>query len=67
MTDTTTELPLFELIAPDGNTLRIFGSGRCDGFPEGTLIINHARPLLDALRCSAQKQIGSPSVTAEQP
>ena len=40
---------LFELHGPDGQRWAIHLDGRFEGFPNGTLILNHAIPLVDGL------------------
>jgi hypothetical protein len=46
MPDEILECPLFELLTKDGKNYKIFFDGRSEGFPQGTLIINHVFPLL---------------------
>lgn len=45
---------LFELRGAHGQVWRLYENGRADGFPEGTLIVNRAKPLLDSLRGEKQ-------------
>ena len=40
---------LFELFTRDGHTCKIYEDGHYTGFPEGTCIINCARPYIGAL------------------
>ncbi len=42
--------PLFELRGPAGEVWRLYTDGHMDGFPPGTILVNRAKPLLDALR-----------------
>lgn len=46
--------PMFELHAPDGQRWALYADGRSEGFPEGTILINRALPLLSAL-CGKQQ------------
>lgn len=41
---------LFELIGQNGHIWKLYENGKIEGFPEGTVIINRAMPLLVALR-----------------
>lgn len=56
--------PIFELRGPDGKTWMLYEDGTATGFPEGTLIVNRALPLLDLLR-GWIKKLGGPSITNE--
>ena len=42
--------PTFELHGPDGKTWMIYEDGTTTGFPDGTVIVNRAKPQLDLLR-----------------
>ena len=42
--------PLFTLHGPDGHVWKVFENGRATGFPDGTVILNHAAALLNLLR-----------------
>ena len=42
--------PLFELHGQNGHVWLIYENGEISGFPDGTLIVNRARPLLDSFR-----------------
>lgn len=39
---------LFDLRGPGGETWRLYLSGRSDGFPPGTVVVNHALPMVNA-------------------
>lgn len=55
---------LFELHYKDGNVCRIYENGMATGFPDGTVLINHAASLLLSLRCLArEKLLPAPDVT----
>ena len=41
---------LFELHAPDGRVGKIYANGKTEGFPHGTILVNHYIPLANALR-----------------
>lgn len=41
---------LFELHGKDGHVWRLFEDGRAEGFPQGTVVLNGAAPLLAELR-----------------
>lgn len=56
--------PIFELHGPDGKTWMLYEDGTATGFPEGTVIVNRAMPLLDLLR-GWIKKLGGPSITNE--
>ena len=47
---------LFELRGADGHTWRIYLDGRAEGFPPGTLVVNHALPLVSRLVGEVEKQ-----------
>lgn len=49
--------PLFELHGQDGHKWLIYENGEAIGFPDGTVIVNRARPLLDAFRCLAREKL----------
>jgi hypothetical protein len=57
--------PLFELTCPDGRTWKLFENGRVEGFPENTLVINRAHPLLVCLR-SRIKMLNTSLVASDQ-
>ena len=40
---------LYEMRGPDGHVWRVNLDGRIEGFPDGTVILNRAIPLVDAL------------------
>jgi hypothetical protein len=40
---------MFELHSPGGETWRLYLSGRAEGFPPGTVVVNHALPLANGL------------------
>ena len=42
--------PLFELRGQNGHVWKLYENGRIEGFPDGTVIINRAVPLIGALR-----------------
>lgn len=48
---------LFELCSPDGHVWKLYENGKIEGFPERTLVINYAAPVLDALRSRYIQQI----------
>lgn len=41
---------LFELRSPGGHIWRLYENGKIEGFPECTLVINYAVPILTVLR-----------------
>ena len=41
---------LYELHAPDGHTWRLYLDGRTEGFPDGTVVNNHALPHVQRLK-----------------
>lgn len=48
-TETTTEFSdvlLFELRHPAGHVWRLYANGRCEGFPDGVVVVNHALPMI---------------------
>ncbi|OJW95509.1 hypothetical protein [Thiobacillus sp. 65-1402] len=47
--------PLFELRGPDGAVWMLYEDGRATGFPDGTVIVNRAKPQLDLLRGRIKK------------
>lgn len=47
---------LFELRSPDGNVWKVYLDGQTEGFPEGTVVINHAKPYVDAIFSANQLQ-----------
>ena len=48
-------------------TWRLYESGYVEGFPEGTVILNKARPLLATLRCLAgKKDVPAAHVTGQK-
>lgn len=51
--------PLFELRGPDGKTWMLYEDGTATGFPDGTVIVNRARPQLDSLRGRIKQLDGS--------
>lgn len=44
------DTPLFELCGSDGERLMLYEDGTATGFPDGTVIVNRAKPQLDLLR-----------------
>jgi hypothetical protein len=42
--------PLFEVIAKDGHTFKLWLDGHTEGFPEGHILINRALPLVCKLQ-----------------
>jgi len=54
---------LFELRGPDGHVWKLYANGTAEGFPVGTVIINNAIPVIDAL---LSKQIPRACVTNKQ-
>ncbi len=56
---------LFELRGPDGREWRLYENGRATGFPDGTTIVNRAKPLLDSMR--GEKQVPGSRVADQQP
>lgn len=46
---------LFEIITKDGHKYKLYANGHSDGFPEGSVMINHAGPLINSLR--AEKEV----------
>ena len=59
------DLPLFELRDRDGNAWMLYEDGRITGFPDGTVIVNRARPAFDLFR-GRIKQLQTPLVTDKQ-
>lgn len=37
---------LFELRGPDGHAWRLYLDGRTEGFPDGTMVVNSALPMV---------------------
>lgn len=54
--------PLFELRHPGGNVWRLYADGRCEGLPDGVVVVNHALPIIHEL---IAKQIPRGSVANE--
>lgn len=52
---------LFELSTPDGHKYKLYLDGYCEGFPDGTLVVNHAFPLF----CAGVKNIPYPNIPDE--
>lgn len=50
---------LFELTTPNGETYKIYLNGKTEGFPDGTLIVNHAFPLF----CAGVKNIQTTDIS----
>ena len=40
---------LFELIEKNGHKYKLYSNGTTEGFPKGTVVVNHALSLLDYL------------------
>lgn len=40
---------LFELIGPNGETWKLYSSGKVEGFPPGTVVANYALPLINRM------------------
>lgn len=40
---------MFELRGPGGEVWRLYLDGRFEGFPQGTIILNHALPTVNRL------------------
>lgn len=40
---------LFELHGPNGEIWKLYANGFVEGFPHGTIVVNHAMPLIHAL------------------
>ena len=55
---------LFELHGPLGQVWKLYENGRAEGFPEGTVIVNRAKPLLDSLL--REQQIPCSGVSHQQ-
>ena len=55
---------LFELRGPDAQEWRLYENGRVTGFPEGTIVVNRAKPLLDSMR--GEKQVPGARVSDQQ-
>jgi hypothetical protein len=55
------EALLFELRGSDGHIWRLYANGIFDGFPEGTVMNNHALPLIYSLIC--KQQFPGPPIT----
>jgi hypothetical protein len=57
---------LFELRTKEGHTFKLFLDGRTEGFPDGTILTNHALPLFYKLYSLSTRnftgEISSPSV-----
>lgn len=51
--------PLFELRGPNGEAWTLWEDGRVAGFPDGTVVINRAKPVLDELRCRVKPYSGT--------
>ena len=49
--------PLFTLHGPDGHVWKLFENGRVEGFPEGTVVINGAAPVLATLRSAGKVDV----------
>ncbi len=47
---------LFELRGPSGEVWRLYLDGRAEGFPEGTVVANHALPLASRMLGEVNKQ-----------
>lgn len=52
---------LFQLHGPEGKTWRLYLNGRIEGFPDGTLILNHALPLVNKLLGEVLGPINQPT------
>lgn len=59
------ECPIFEFHAPDGNVFNVYEDGTAIGFPDGVVVVNRAKPLLDSLR-SWKEQFPASLVTGQQ-
>lgn len=55
---------MFELRGPSGEVWRLYLNGRVEGFPDGTLLINRALPLVQ--RLVSEKQIPSAHIASQQ-
>lgn len=54
----------FELLGPDGHFWRPYGNGRADAFPEGNVIVNKPKLLLDSMR--GEQQLPCTCITHQQ-
>lgn len=50
MSNTNTQQLMLEARSPDGHVWRFYADGRTEGFPEGTVIVNHAVRHLQVLQ-----------------
>ncbi len=53
----TPDALLVELHGPDGQRWAVHLNGHCEGFPDGTVILNHALPMVNALLAQMQPPI----------
>lgn len=44
------DLPIYEAHRPDGDTVKIWADGRCEGLPHHTVIVNRIPPALNNLQ-----------------
>lgn len=52
---------LFELHGPEGKAWRLYLNGRIEGFPDGTLILNYALPLVNKLLGEVLRPVQQPT------
>lgn len=50
MSNTNAQQLMLEAHGPDGHVWRFYADGRTEGFPEGTVVVNHAIRHLTALQ-----------------
>lgn len=56
--DVMTREALFSLRGPDGQVWELFEDGHITGFPDGTVVINRALPLMNVARGLLRARIG---------
>lgn len=43
------EMCLFEVLGTNEAVWKLYADGRCEGFPEGVVVVNHALPMIHEL------------------
>jgi hypothetical protein len=56
------ELPIFELIRPDGHKYAFYLDGSTEGFPKDGYIVNRALPMFNVLRSLSVEEKDSQTV-----
>ena len=58
---------IFEAHMPDGNVIKVFEDGSCEGLPEGAWVVNHWMALLNYAAGLTKQALKNAVISNEQP